>query len=90
MATQKTNAAGQHACNHDVGGSDPITNSIANGMTGQTTAQAAIDALTGAAAATETHVLTRGADGHAGFAEPSGGSMDDSAYLPLYQLYGAF
>ena len=47
MANSSYNIGGTppHASNHAVGGGDALTNSIANGMTGQTTAQAAIDAL---------------------------------------------
>lgn len=31
MATQKANAAGQHAVNHNAGGSDPVTGLVTNG-----------------------------------------------------------
>lgn len=74
----RTNAAGRD-----------VANTIANGMTGQTTAQAAIDALTGAAAATETHVLTRGADGHAAFAAAGGSSESVGSKLYMYSIMGS-
>lgn len=50
---------------------------IANGGTGASTAQAAIDALTGAASATIGHVLTVDASNNAVFAAAGGGGASD-------------
>jgi hypothetical protein len=50
---------------------------IASGGTGQTTAQAAIDALTAVSEASNNQVLTKDAStGHAIFKTPTGGSTD--------------
>jgi len=48
---------------------------IADGGTGQSTAQAAIDALTQVSGASEGDVLTKDGDGHASFQAPAGGSI---------------
>mgnify|MGYP003132145397 FL=1 len=53
------------------------TLAIANGGTGASTAQAAIDALTGAASATIGHVLTVDASNNAVFAAAGGGGASD-------------
>lgn len=55
------------------------TVAIANGGTGQITAQAAINALTGAASATSGYVLTRNASGNAIWQAPTVSSIAASA-----------
>lgn len=58
---------------HDHTSGAGATIPIAGGGTGQTTAQAAIDALTAVSGATIGHALVKDADGHATWAAPSGG-----------------
>jgi hypothetical protein len=57
------------------GGHVPTPVSIANGGTGQTTQQAAIDALTDVSAASSNEVLTKDGSGNATFQAASGGGQ---------------
>lgn len=57
---------------------------IAQGGSGQATAQAAIDALTQVSAATTTHVLTKDGSGHATWAAGGGGGV--TAHSALTEL----